>query len=101
HGEGGILALMPLDGACGFDRARALVRMGLFGAALIYGVGLITPAISVVSGLEGVNVATDALEPYVTPVAVAILLCLFAVQGRGTARIGKVFGPLMLLRSEG
>ena len=97
HGEGGILALMPLAGASGFDRARALVVMGLFGAALIYGDGIITPAISVLSALEGVNVATDALEPYVTPVAVAILLCLFAVQGRGTARIGKVFGPLMLL----
>src|SRR5216683_4942638 len=97
HGEGGILALMPLAGARGFDRGRALVVMGLFGAALIYGDGIITPAISVLSALEGVNVATDALEPYVTPVAVAILLCLFAVQGRGTARIGKVFGPLMLL----
>ena len=97
HGEGGILALMPLAGATAFDRGRALVVMGLFGAALIYGDGIITPAISVLSALEGVNLATDALEPYVTPVAVAILLCLFAVQGRGTARIGKVFGPLMLL----
>ena len=97
HGEGGILALMPLAGASGFDRGRALVVMGLFGAALIYGDGIITPAISVLSALEGVNVATDALEPYVTPMAVAILLCLFGVQGRGTARIGKVFGPLMLL----
>jgi KUP system potassium uptake protein len=97
HGEGGILALMPLAGATRFDRGRALVVMGLFGAALIYGDGIITPAISVLSALEGVNVATDALEPYVMPMAVAILLCLFAVQGRGTARIGKVFGPLMLL----
>ena len=97
HGEGGILALMPLAGATGFDRGRALVVMGLFGAALIYGDGIITPAISVLSALEGVNVATEVLEPYVMPMAVAILLCLFAVQGRGTARIGKVFGPLMLL----
>ena len=64
---------------------------------LIYGDGIITPAISVLSALEGVNVATEVLEPYVMPAAVAILLCLFAVQGRGTARIGKVFGPLMLL----
>ena len=86
-----------ITGATGFDRGRALVVMGLFGAALIYGDGIITPAISVLSALEGVNVATDELEPYVTPVAVAILFCLFAVQGRGTARIGKVFGPLMLL----
>ena len=72
HGEGGILALMPLAGASGFDRARDLVVMGLFGAALIYGDGIITPAISVLSAIEGVNVATDALEPYVTPVAVAM-----------------------------
>src|SRR5882672_2122348 len=97
HGEGGILALMSLTRASWHGRGRALVIMGLFGAALIYGDGIITPAISVLSALEGVNVATDALEPYVTPVAVAILLCLFAVQDRGTARIGKVFGPLMLL----
>jgi KUP system potassium uptake protein len=97
HGEGGILALMPLAGATGFDRGRALVVMGLFGAALIYGDGIITPAISVLSALEGVNVATEVLEPYVMPAAVAILLCLFTVQGRGTARIGNVFGPLMLL----
>jgi KUP system potassium uptake protein len=97
HGEGGILALMPLAGATAFDRGRALVVMGLFGAALIYGDGIITPAISVLSALEGANVATEVLEPYVMPMAVAILFCLFAVQGRGTARIGTVFGPLMLL----
>jgi KUP system potassium uptake protein len=97
HGEGGILALMPLAGATAFDRGRALVVMGLFGAALIYGDGIITPAISVLSALEGANVATEVLEPYVVPMAVAILLRLFAVQGRGTARIGTVFGPLMLL----
>ena len=72
HGEGGILALMPLAGASGFDRAGDLVVMGLFGAALIYGDGIITPAISVLSAIEDVNVATDALEPYVTPVAVAM-----------------------------
>ena len=88
---------MPLAGATAFDRSRALVVMGLFGAALIYGDGIITPAISVLSALEGANVATEVLEPYVMPMAVAILLCLFAVQGLGTARIGTVFGPLMLL----
>jgi KUP system potassium uptake protein len=71
--------------------------MGLFGAALIYGDGIITPAISVLSAPEGVNVASELLDPYVMPVAVAILLCIFAAQGRGTARIGKVFGPVMLL----
>ncbi len=96
HGEGGILALMPLAGARGFDRRRTLVIMGLFGAALIYGDGIITPAISVLSAVEGVNVATAALQPYVMPMAVAILFCLFAAQGRGTARIAHVFGPVML-----
>jgi KUP system potassium uptake protein len=96
HGEGGILALMALACGRGFDRRRALVIMGLFGAALIYGDGIITPAISVLSAIEGVNVATPALQPYVMPIAVAILLCLFAVQGRGTARIAHVFGPVML-----
>jgi KUP system potassium uptake protein len=97
HGEGGILALMPLAGAAGFERGRALVVMGLFGAALIYGDGIITPAISVLSALEGVNAATHALASYVMPAAVVILLGLFAVQSRGTARIGSMFGPVMLL----
>src|SRR5579875_2193612 len=97
HGEGGILALMPLAGASGFERGRALVVMGLFGAALIYGDGIITPAISVLSALEGVNAATHALASGVMPAAVVILLCLFAVQSRGTARIGGMFGPVMLL----
>jgi KUP system potassium uptake protein len=97
HGEGGILALMPLAGATSFERARTLVVMGLFGAALIYGDGIITPAISVLSALEGVNVATDKLAPYVMPLAVAILFGLFALQNRGTARIGALFGPVMLL----
>src|SRR6266404_4918277 len=96
HGEGGILALMSLAGARGFDSRRTLVIMGLFGSALIYGDGIITPAISVLSAVEGVNVATPALQPYVMPTAVAILLCLFGVQGRGTARIAHVFGPVML-----
>ena len=96
HGEGGILALMPLAGARGFDKRRTLVIMGLFGAALIYGDGIITPAISVLSAVEGVNVATPALQPFVMPMAVAILLCLFGVQGRGTKRIAHVFGPVML-----
>ncbi|HWB50005.1 MAG TPA: KUP/HAK/KT family potassium transporter [Stellaceae bacterium] len=94
HGEGGILALMSL--VAGRGRAPALVLMGLFGAALIYGDGIITPAISVLSALEGVNVATSSLKPYVMPLAVGILLALFAVQHRGTARLGAVLGPVML-----
>ena len=97
HGEGGILALMSLIAGRGVAGGRALVAMGLFGAALIYGDGIITPAISVLSALEGVNVATDALKPYVMPMAVAVLVALFAAQRRGTARIGTVFGPVMLL----
>ena len=97
HGEGGILALMSLVAGRGYGRAPTLVIMGLFGAALIYGDGIITPAISVLSAIEGVNVATEALKPYVMPISVAILIALFAVQSRGTAQIGGVFGPIMLL----
>jgi KUP system potassium uptake protein len=96
HGEGGILALMSLVAGRGYGRAPALVIMGLFGAALIYGDGIITPAISVLSALEGVNVAGDFLKPYVMPLSVLILVVLFAVQNRGTARIGSVFGPVMM-----
>jgi len=97
HGEGGILALMSLvTGGAGRGGA-ALVVFGLFGAALIYGDGIITPAISVLSALEGVNVATAALKPYVLPAAIVILFALFAVQTKGTTVIGRVFGPIMLL----
>jgi KUP system potassium uptake protein len=98
HGEGGILALMSLIGANSFARGtRLLAVMGLLGAALIYGDGVITPAISVLSALEGVNVVTDTLKPYVMPCAVVILLTLFAVQRLGTERIGRAFGPIMLV----
>ena len=96
HGEGGILALMSLVGAGGSRRLRAAVVMGLFGAALIYGDGIITPAISVLSALEG-SMSPPSFQAYVMPMAVVILLGLFAVQSCGTARIGKVFGPVMLL----
>ncbi|HEY6452052.1 MAG TPA: KUP/HAK/KT family potassium transporter [Steroidobacteraceae bacterium] len=98
HGEGGILALMSLVGANSFQRGtRAFAVMGLLGAALIYGDGVITPAISVLSALEGVNVVTDSLRPLVMPAAVGILLALFALQRLGTERIGRAFGPIMLL----
>ena len=97
HGEGGILALMSMVSGLRGGSARLLVYFGLFGAALLYGDGVITPAISVLSALEGVKVATSALTPYVLPVAVLILLALFAGQTLGTARIGRVFGPIMLL----
>jgi KUP system potassium uptake protein len=97
HGEGGILALMSMTGANWSERRRILIVMGLFGAALIYGDGIITPAISVLSALEGLNVATDVFKPHVVSIAVAILLGLFAIQSRGTAQIAKAFGPVMLL----
>jgi KUP system potassium uptake protein len=97
HGEGGILALMSLIGVNSAPKRSILVAMGLFGAALIYGDGMITPAISVLSALEGVNVATDVFKPYVLPLAAIILVALFAAQPLGTARIGKAFGPIMLL----
>ena len=95
-GEGGILALMALLGVKRQNRPT-IVAVGLFGAALIYGDGAITPAISVLSALEGLNMATPALQPYVVPAAVAILLALFAIQSRGTAAIGHLFGPVMLI----
>jgi KUP system potassium uptake protein len=97
YGEGGILALMSLVGRNSGERGLILVTFGLFGAALIYGDGIITPAISVLSALEGINVATQDLKPYVMPVAVVVLVCLFGFQRLGTAKIGKVFGPVMVL----
>ena len=95
-GEGGILALMALLGVKKRHRPT-IVAVGLFGAALIYGDGAITPAISVLSALEGLNMATPALQPYVVPAAVAILVVLFAIQSKGTATIGHLFGPVMLI----
>ncbi len=98
RGEGGILALMSLIGANGFaPGVRLLTGMGLLGAALIYGDGVITPAISVLSALEGVNVVTESFKPFVMPMAVVILLVLFAAQRFGTEKIGRAFGPIMLL----
>jgi KUP system potassium uptake protein len=98
HGEGGILALMSLIGANGFQPGfKLLTGMGLLGAALIYGDGVITPAISVLSALEGVNVVTDTFKPFIMPMAVVILLVLFAGQRFGTEKIGRAFGPIMML----
>ncbi len=100
-GEGGILALVsmlsrPFEGPL-LSRGRLLIAAGLLGAALIYGDGIITPAISVLSALEGLNVATDAFKPYVLPLAIAVLMALFAAQPFGTARLGRLFGPIMLV----
>ncbi len=95
-GEGGILALMSLIGVKRKHRPVIIVA-GLLGAALIYGDGAITPAISVLSALEGFEIAAPALTHYVVPAAVVILLVLFAVQPLGTSRIGAAFGPIMAL----
>ena len=97
HGEGGILALMSLSRAKWRGRKWPLIACGLFGAALIYGDGIITPAISVLSALEGLNVATDVFAPHVMTMAVVILLVLFSVQRLGTGNVGKAFGPVMLV----
>ncbi len=94
-GEGGILALMSLIGIKRGHRP-AIVAVGLFGAALIYGDGAITPAISVLSALEGLHLVVPAFDPYVLPGAVACSSALFALQPRGTSSIGKLFGPVML-----
>ena len=95
-GEGGILALMSLIGIRQGNRP-AIIAIGLFGAALIYGDGAVTPAISVLSALEGLKMATPVFNPYVLPGAVAILVALFAAQPLGTQKIGKAFGPIMTL----
>ncbi len=96
HGEGGIMALMAM--LAGRDKKRsAIIAFGLFGAALIYGDGAITPAISVLSALEGLSILTTSFDPYIVPMTVAILVLLFLVQPRGTERIGKMFGPIMAM----
>jgi KUP system potassium uptake protein len=98
QGEGGIFALMSLVGAHDLAvGAKILACIGALGAALIYGDGVITPAISVLSALEGVNVVTESLRAFVMPCAVVILIMLFATQRFGTEKIGRAFGPVMLL----
>jgi KUP system potassium uptake protein len=100
RGEGGILALMALARPRRTGRTTLdtlLVLLGLFGASLLYGDGMITPAISVLSAVEGLGVATPAFEPYVVPVTVVIVVALFVIQRHGTSRVGAVFGPVMLV----
>ncbi len=97
-GEGGILALVALVRSRGGKIVHpTLVMIGLFGAALLYGDGMITPAISVLSAVEGLGVATQVFEPFVVPITVVILIGLFVVQSRGTGGIGAVFGPIMIV----
>ncbi len=95
-GEGGIIALLALLGVKKQHRP-AIVAAGLFGAALIYGDGTITPAISVLSALEGMEQIAPSLQPYVLPASVAVLFALFVVQPLGTGKIGRAFGPVMLV----
>ena len=109
-GEGGIFALLALTGVTalvrpasdqtGARRARiaaVVLPLGIAGAALLYGDGVITPAISVLSAVEGLTVATSVFEPYVVPITVVVLIALFAVQPLGSGRIGRVFGPVIAL----
>ncbi len=100
-GEGGIYALAALFQGKGAKQVsdktvKRLVLLGIFGAALLYGDGIITPVISVLSAVEGLNVATSAAEPFVLPISCGVLFGLFLFQSLGTERIGKVFGPIML-----
>ena len=107
RGEGGILALFSLavpdrEPASTSLRKKILITLALFGAALLYGDGIITPAISVLSAIEGLNVITDSFgtfsfEPYVIPLTVAVLIALFSFQWMGTGKVGRIFGPVMLL----
>ncbi len=100
RGEGGIMALIALALHDARDRprtARALAVLGVLGAAMFYGDGMVTPAISVLSAVEGLEVATPALKPFVIPVTLAVLFLLFFFQRHGTARVGALFGPVMLV----
>jgi KUP system potassium uptake protein len=96
RGEGGILALATLVGDV-VRRGKFFFLLGLFGAALLYADGMITPAISVISAVEGLHIATPLFDPYVVPIAIAILIGLFFFQSHGTTRVGKVFGPVTIL----
>ena len=97
RGEGGIMALLSLvnDRAIKNSRLSLVLIMGLFGAALFFGDGIITPAISVISAVEGIDVATPALHRFIVPISLGILVALFSFQDRGTAKIGAVFAPVM------
>src|SRR5207249_11290382 len=100
-GEGGVLALMALVNgsrlARGLSPRRIMIVLGIFGSALLYADGALTPAISVLSAVEGLALATPALAPWVIPVTLGILVGLFLLQSRRTARIRALFGPVMLV----
>ena len=96
-GEGGIMALMALalrPTEAGSRRQKVIAVLGLFGAALFYGDGVITPAISVLSAVEGLEVATPAFKPFIIPITIAVLIALFLIQRKGTGSVGALFGPV-------
>jgi len=100
NGEGGVLALMALAlrGVKGNDRmSRTLLMIGVFGACMFYGDVVITPAISVMSAVEGLEIAAPALTPFVIPVTLVILVMMFLIQRHGTAVVGRLFGPIMVV----
>src|SRR5664279_5186995 len=99
RGEGGIMALMALalrNSKEGRQR-HFIIMIGLFGAALFYGDGVVTPAISVLSAVEGLEVITPAFKPFVIPLSLVVLVFLFIIQKHGTASVGRMFGPVMLI----
>src|SRR4051812_18644000 len=100
-GEGGVLALMALVNGSrimrGLTPRRLMIVLGIFGAALLYADGALTPAISVLSAVEGLEIATPQLQHWVIWITLAILVGLFTFQSRGTARVGAIFGPVMLV----
>src|SRR6201989_3104988 len=97
NGEGGTLALMALAQRGVARGASVIVLLGIISGALFYGDAVITPALSVLSAIEGIKLVTSAFDPYVVPLTVIILLVLFAVQSRGTARVAAFFGPVMCI----
>jgi KUP system potassium uptake protein len=97
HGEGGTLALMALAQRAVRKGANAIVLCGIISAALFYGDAMITPALSVLSAIEGLKIATPAFDPYIVSLTMAVLIVLFAVQSRGTARVAAFFGPIMVI----
>lgn len=100
NGEGGIMALLALNmrsKRIGAKTRSVLIAIGLFGAALFFGDGIITPAVSVLSAVEGLSIATPVFTPYVVPITIAVLVALFMIQRQGTGLVGKYFGPITLL----
>ena len=97
NGEGGTLSLMALGQRALGRRSWVLLALGVIGGAMFLGDAMITPAISVLSAVEGLKIAAPALEHYVVPLAIVILVCLFALQSRGTAMVASAFGPVMII----